>query len=92
VRRVDLDSFLHYQFRHRTGGFELEDCIDLVAYGDQCPAMGEEPSPGNVIATFHQGDEVEFVFSTIRAKIGDKLVTTKIICGGDFARLLDNKD
>jgi len=84
MRRVDLNSSEHFKFR-------LEgSIIELVEFDGGCPMYGDDPGTMKVIASFVPGEEVEFVFGTIKAVVDKNLITDKIKCGDDLAYMLAN--
>ena len=83
MRRIDMDSFEHYQFRKSGSQIQLvvfED-INCLAKGKKNTDYGE----GKLLATFNPGEKVEFVFGALLVDIDDALVSDSPKCGDDMS-------
>ncbi len=98
MRKVYIDSCLHYQIKEDQGK------LFLLEYGtgdpdsedyDSCPGMDHrgpfKASEGRVIEEFAEGEQVEFVYSSYKTKMTASLVTEPV-CGDDLRYLFTTKE
>lgn len=85
MREIRYDSNYHYQLK------QDGDKILLVKFPTDCPHMGGEafnPDDGEVVETFHEGEEVEFIAHTFRVRMTPDLADGIIRCGDDIQYIL----
>ena len=99
MRKVYIDSRLHYGLQKRQDGL-----ISVLEFGtgdpedeayDSCPRLEHrgpfELHEGRVIETFSEGEKVEFILGSFKAKISASQADGLVRCGDDLSYHLTEK-